>query len=121
MSISIAASIALVGGGSLAQDGTSTKDDPLVTPWVDPEDPTVFRMNEDDPSFPDGWRKRNDKPKLVDLLRNCSALLTWYFTTKEKHHGIETNPGVPRRSSSRYVDQRAAGAGVALGAARMVA
>lgn len=27
---------------------------------------------------------------------NCSAHLTWYFATKEKDHGIETNPEIPR-------------------------
>ena len=28
----------------------------------------------------------------MDLSRNCSAPLTWYFATREKHRGIETNP-----------------------------
>ena len=28
----------------------------------------------------------------LDLSRNCSAPLTWYSATKERHHGTETNP-----------------------------
>ena len=27
---------------------------------------------------------------VLDLLRNCSAPLTWYFATKETRHGITT-------------------------------
>ena len=44
----------------------------------------------------------------VDLSRNCTAPLTWYFATKEKQHGItDTHPRVPRRSGSYSADQRA--------------
>nr|WP_108482464.1 IS3 family transposase [Oceaniglobus ichthyenteri] len=32
----------------------------------------------------------------MDLSRICSAPLTWYFATKERHHGIEPYPGIPR-------------------------
>lgn len=32
----------------------------------------------------------------LDLSQNCSAPLTWYFATKEKHHGTTTDPGIPR-------------------------
>jgi hypothetical protein len=35
-------------------------------------------------------------------------LLTSYFATKERHHGTETNPGIPRRGSARSVDERLA-------------
>jgi len=34
----------------------------------------------------------------VDLSRNCTAPLTWYFAPKEKRYGITTtHPRVPRR------------------------
>ncbi|WP_421998063.1 hypothetical protein [Roseovarius confluentis] len=46
--------------------------------------------------------------RSMDLSRNCSAPLTWYFATKESHHGTETNPGIPRRGSARSVDERLA-------------
>lgn len=36
----------------------------------------------------------------LDLSRNCSAPLTWYFATKERHHGTETTPGVSSRGGS---------------------
>lgn len=32
----------------------------------------------------------------LDLSRICSAPLTWYFATKEKHHGTKTDPRIPR-------------------------
>ena len=49
---------------------------------------------------------------MMDLSRNCSAPLTWYFATKERHHGTATNPGIPRRGSARSVDERLAEAGI---------
>ena len=38
----------------------TTKDDPSLTPWNDPDDPYVFRLNKKDPSI-FKWNQRNDK------------------------------------------------------------
>ncbi|MGF1463981.1 MAG: antitoxin Xre-like helix-turn-helix domain-containing protein [Maricaulaceae bacterium] len=54
-----------------------------------------------------GSFKGNLDQDKMDLSRNCSAPLTWYFATKERHDDIETNPGIPRRSGARSVDKRA--------------
>jgi len=58
-----------------------------LTPWNDPDDPSVFRFNTDDPSFPGGWNKRNDKPKLerepgpIDLQRYYAGMMHNAFPT----------------------------------------
>ena len=44
----------------------------------------------------------------LDLSLNCSAPLTWYFATKERHHGIEPDPRVPRRGSACRFNERSA-------------
>jgi uncharacterized protein YaeQ len=55
-----------------------------------------------------GWNKiGNGQSPQLDLSRNCSVPLTWYFATKERHHGIDPNPGIPRRGSAGSVEQRA--------------
>ena len=38
-------SLLLVASGAIAQDGASTKGDPSVTPWKDPDDPSVILLN----------------------------------------------------------------------------
>jgi agmatinase len=43
----------------LAQEG-STRNDPSVTPWNDPDDPYVIRLNRDDPSTT-SWNYRNSR------------------------------------------------------------
>ena len=52
------------------EDGAkSTKDDPSLTPWNDPNNPGVLRLNTDDPSHPDGWRTR----RLAEAKRQAQA------------------------------------------------
>jgi len=52
--------VLLATSGVIAQDGTSTKGDPSVTPWNDPDDPYVIRLNKDDPSTT-SWNYRNSR------------------------------------------------------------
>ena len=48
-------------GSALAETkGKSTKGDPTVTPWNDPKDPYVIRLNRDDPP-PNAFFELNDK------------------------------------------------------------
>lgn len=62
--------------------------------------------------FSESWNQRRmqehgidlDFVQDMDLSRNCSAPLTWYFATKEKHHGTETNPGISRGGRAGRVD-----------------
>lgn len=63
----------LAASGAIAQEGTSTKGDPSVTPWNDPDDPYVIRLNKDDPSTT-SWNARNpglakDRKGPTDLNR----------------------------------------------------
>ena len=66
---------------------SDTRNDPSLTPWNDPSDPSVLRLNTDDPSHPDGWNARNDKPKLkrepgpIDLQRYYSGTMHNAFPT----------------------------------------
>jgi agmatinase len=74
--------LALAGPAAQAQEpdaGTDkisdTRNDPSWTPWIDPSNPNVVRLNKDDPSA-EVWRKRRDTSKdpkreagLIDLQR----------------------------------------------------
>ena len=53
------ASVCLTGLPTLAQE-SDTKNDPSLTPWNDPDDPYVIRLNRKDASI-DKWNQRNEK------------------------------------------------------------
>ena len=61
-----------------ADSGTSTKNDPSLTPWKDPDDPYVIRLNREDQSI-DAWKERNSKPNPqrdagpIDLQRYAAG------------------------------------------------
>ena len=87
VSISMSAfALFLLSFVAIAQD-SDTKNDPSLTPWNDPNDPGVFRLNTDDPSHPDGWNARNEKPKLerepgpIDLQRYYAGTMHNAFPT----------------------------------------
>ena len=86
--------LALAGPAAQAQEpdaGTDeisdTRNDPSLTPWNDPDDPSVLRLNTDDPTHPDGWNARNDKPRLerepgpIDLQRYAGGVIHNAFPT----------------------------------------
>lgn len=52
--------------------------------------------------------KRPDQQHGQHLSWNCPSPLPWYFAPRERHHGIETKPAIPRLSSSRGFDERSA-------------
>lgn len=54
-----------------------------------------------------GWKSPVAFERKVDLSRNCAAPLNTYRVAKENRHGITTEPGVPRRSGSGRIDERA--------------
>lgn len=83
----IALAVFALTSQTAAAQQSDTINDSSLTPWNDPSDPTVFRLNKDDPTFPGGWNKRNDKPKLkrepgpIDLQRYYGGTMHNAFPT----------------------------------------
>ena len=75
---------AVLPGPAEAQE-SDTKNDPSVTPWSDPDDPHVIRLNKDDPSA-EVWNYRNprlakDRKGPTDLQRYGSGMRHEAFPT----------------------------------------